>query len=80
MRQSNEGLELDEHRVTLLQAIKTKKRQADDVLTIFSDRCTVKFSHSMGDVEMSKGCWCNACKSVTFYQQLINRSLTIEQK
>lgn len=68
MRQSSEGLELDEHelRVPLPQTLKTKKRQADDLLTIFSDRCTVKFSHSTGKMNTLRGRWCNVCKSVTF--------------
>ena len=39
-----------------------KKQQADDVLTIFSDRCTVNFVLLNGNTEVLKGCWCNECR------------------
>ncbi|KIM65450.1 hypothetical protein SCLCIDRAFT_79034, partial [Scleroderma citrinum Foug A] len=40
-----------------------KKRQADDLLTIFSEHLTVKFTHSDGHVEVVTGRWCNECRS-----------------
>ncbi|KIK75894.1 hypothetical protein PAXRUDRAFT_171347, partial [Paxillus rubicundulus Ve08.2h10] len=42
-----------------------KKRRADGVLTIFSDRCMVKFCHTGpgGILETVKGRWCNVCKA-----------------
>ncbi|KIM50331.1 hypothetical protein SCLCIDRAFT_145794, partial [Scleroderma citrinum Foug A] len=44
-----------------------KKHQADDILTIFSDKCTVKFTQTDGTtgegwVETVRGQWCDICK------------------
>ncbi|KIJ61933.1 hypothetical protein HYDPIDRAFT_70921, partial [Hydnomerulius pinastri MD-312] len=39
-----------------------KKKQAEDILTMFSECCTVKFCHSDGKVETLKGHWCNECR------------------
>ncbi|KAF8443714.1 hypothetical protein L210DRAFT_861759, partial [Boletus edulis BED1] len=39
-----------------------KKEHAQDLLTIFSDICKVKFCHVNGHLEALKGRWCNVCK------------------
>ncbi|KIK76499.1 hypothetical protein PAXRUDRAFT_62771, partial [Paxillus rubicundulus Ve08.2h10] len=39
-----------------------KKKKAEDVLTIFSNCCTVKFYHLDGKEETLCSCWCNKCK------------------
>ena len=38
------------------------RKQALNVLTIFSDNCTVRFCHSDGKVEQKRGWWCTVCK------------------
>lgn len=38
------------------------QNSADDLLTIFSDRCTVKFVSTTGEVETKVGRWCLICK------------------
>ncbi|KIK91264.1 hypothetical protein PAXRUDRAFT_98279, partial [Paxillus rubicundulus Ve08.2h10] len=42
-----------------------KKKWEDNVLTIFSDQCTVKFCYAGpgGILETVKGRWCNVCKA-----------------
>ena len=45
-------------------ALPSKKNKADNILTIFSDRCTVKFMHTnmtTGEdrLELVKGSWCH---------------------
>ena len=40
----------------------SKKRQADDVLTIMSDHCYVTFCQLDDTEETLQGCWCNKCK------------------
>jgi len=40
----------------------TKKAEAKDLLTIFSDRMTVKFVKDDHTVEELVGRWCNICK------------------
>lgn len=42
----------------------SKKKQAGDLLTIFTEKCSVKFCHTDGKVEVLKGRWCNECRSV----------------
>ena len=39
-----------------------KKEHTQDILTIFSNLCKVKFCNSNGAVEVLKGRWCNVCK------------------
>ncbi|KAH7902920.1 hypothetical protein BJ138DRAFT_1108115 [Hygrophoropsis aurantiaca] len=52
-----------EYEAALPPELKTKKRKADDLLTVFSERCTVKFRNaSTGVIETLTGCWCNVCK------------------
>jgi len=41
-----------------------KKEHRQDILTIFSDLCKVKFYSSNRTVEVLKGRWCNVCKWV----------------
>jgi len=38
------------------------KQHAQDLLTIFSEACTVKFCHLDGNVEVLRGRWCIVCK------------------
>ena len=38
------------------------KQRAQDLLTIFSETCTVRFCHVDGKVEVLKGRWCTVCK------------------
>ena len=38
------------------------RQQALNVLTIFSDNCTVRFCHPDGKVEEKRGQWCTVCK------------------
>lgn len=44
----------------------SKKHWADNILTIFSDKCMVKFTHTEAtgeeQVEIARGWWCNICK------------------
>lgn len=54
----------DQHRAVVPDVLPTKKNKASDVLTIFSDRCTVKFCQRDGLVDTLKGRWCNVCRSV----------------
>ncbi|KIK77283.1 hypothetical protein PAXRUDRAFT_167376, partial [Paxillus rubicundulus Ve08.2h10] len=39
-----------------------KKRNTKDLLTIFSDRITIKFVSTDGKVETKVGQWCTVCK------------------
>jgi len=43
----------------------TNKNSADDLLTIFSERTTVKFCSPDGQVATKVGRWCKECRSVT---------------
>ena len=38
------------------------KQCAQDLLTIFSEACDMKFFHANGKVELLKGRWCTVCK------------------
>jgi hypothetical protein len=48
--------------VTVPEAVSTKKDATADILTIMTDRCSVKFRHKDGDTEIKAGRWCNPCK------------------
>ncbi|KIK92950.1 hypothetical protein PAXRUDRAFT_146177 [Paxillus rubicundulus Ve08.2h10] len=39
----------------------SRKKQAEDILTMMSEHCTVKFCHLDGKVDILKGHWCNEC-------------------
>ncbi|KIM58415.1 hypothetical protein SCLCIDRAFT_128273 [Scleroderma citrinum Foug A] len=43
------------------------RQQALDVLTIFSDNCTMRFCHPDGKVEEKRGRWCTVCKNDEAY-------------
>jgi len=60
----------DHHHVALPSQLNTKKQQADDMLTIFSDRCTVKFTYDDGTSETLIGRWCSVCESVIYHYSL----------
>ena len=56
------------------------EKRALDVLTIFSDRCTIKFVRKEGgEVEMAHGHWCNECRSVGQLTTCIRSGLTNAQ-
>ncbi|OJA08053.1 hypothetical protein AZE42_13995 [Rhizopogon vesiculosus] len=59
--EDSDGLQ-EIHHATVPDARKTKKRSADDVLTVFLDRCMVKFCETNGNIKTVKGRWCNICK------------------
>ncbi|KAF9242394.1 hypothetical protein BU15DRAFT_60508 [Melanogaster broomeanus] len=52
----------DQHHAPMPLMVISKKKQAEDLLTIFSYLCSVKFCHPDGRVETLKGCWCNECR------------------
>jgi hypothetical protein len=55
--------ELKEQHHAPLPEVLGRKKKAEDILTIFSDKCTVKFSFpGSGKVEVLNGRWCNECK------------------
>ncbi|KIM64094.1 hypothetical protein SCLCIDRAFT_115769 [Scleroderma citrinum Foug A] len=43
------------------------KQHAQDLLTIFSETCTVGFCHVDSKVEVLKGQWCTVCKEDEAY-------------
>ncbi|KAG6372033.1 hypothetical protein JVT61DRAFT_8735 [Boletus reticuloceps] len=51
-----------------------KKQHAADILTIFSDHCTVKFCHENRKVKELKGRWCNMYKCTHMYSKGMMRS------
>ena len=56
----SDGLE-DQHRLTIGEAVVSKKDMAQDVLLIFSDRIAVKFTTD-GNAKTLIGRWCGVCK------------------
>jgi hypothetical protein len=56
----NDELE-DQHRLTIGDAVVTKKDMAQDMLLIFSDRVSVKFTGEE-KVRTLIGRWCGVCK------------------
>lgn len=59
---SDDGPEDRHDTATLPEALKPKNKTAEDLLTVFSEKCTVKFVKSDGGVEQKRGHWCNICK------------------
>ena len=56
---------IDHWQAAIPDKLQSRKQRALDILMIFSDRCTVKFSHrEKGTVETLTGHWCNECRSV----------------
>lgn len=51
-----------EHRGEPEGAHNIKKRNTKDLLTIFSDRVTVRFVKTEGEAELRVGRWCLVCK------------------
>ncbi|KAF8333385.1 hypothetical protein F5887DRAFT_893497 [Amanita rubescens] len=47
---------------SLPEKLVMKKGKADDVLTIFTEPCFVKFVLSNGNAQVLKGRWCNVCR------------------
>ncbi|KAF9232797.1 hypothetical protein BU15DRAFT_31894, partial [Melanogaster broomeanus] len=60
--ENSDGLE-ENHRADIPAMVIPKRQHAEDLLTIFSEKCTVKFCHTDGRVETLKGRWCNECRS-----------------
>ena len=61
MEQTDDELEEQYH--APLPEVLEKKKKAKDLLTIFSEKCSVKFSFpASGKVEVLTGRWCNECK------------------
>jgi hypothetical protein len=56
----------EQHRATVPAMAVSRKKQAEDILTVMSERCTVKFCHPEGKVDTLKGRWCNECRSAFF--------------
>jgi hypothetical protein len=62
MSQNNDSdSPVEHHDVPVPDEVKMKNK-AEDLLTIFSDRCTVKFVSTNGEVETKVGRWCLVCK------------------
>lgn len=57
-------ISMEHQLIPILETFIPKKRQVDDLLTIFSECLTVKFIHSNGHVEVVTGRWCNECRSI----------------
>ena len=55
----------DRHYGTIPKKHEMKKTKANDILTVFSQCCSVTFTHSKKKHHESiKGCWCMICGSV----------------
>ena len=40
----------------------TKRKNVEDLLMIFTDKVTVRFTHVDGHIETLRGRWCKECK------------------
>ncbi|KAI6018293.1 hypothetical protein EDC04DRAFT_2576528, partial [Pisolithus marmoratus] len=61
-QESSDGLE-EHHHVAVPAMVASKKKHAEDILTIFLEKCSVKFVHTDSRVEMLTGCLCSECWS-----------------
>lgn len=52
----------EQHKADLPDLLTTKKWQASDLLTVFTEKCVVKFVGVDGVVDSKKGRWCIICK------------------
>ncbi|KAG2359518.1 hypothetical protein BDR07DRAFT_1378634 [Suillus spraguei] len=58
-----EGSDLGvQHKANIPAPLATKKQQANDLLTMFTQKCTVKFIGIEGVVDTKRGHWCIVCK------------------
>ncbi|KAG1859620.1 hypothetical protein DFJ58DRAFT_726327 [Suillus subalutaceus] len=58
-----EGSDLGvQHKAEIPAPLATKKQQANDLLTVFTQKCTVKFIGIEGVVDKKRGRWCIVCK------------------
>ena len=59
-----------------MEAMPVKKESTLDLLTVMSDKVTVKFRLSVDEYVTKVGHWCNICKSVSWFCMPLDVRLT----